>query len=531
MALENGEVSLDSAAISSVANGALADADEAALSQYVSFYLGDECFAFPMESVLEIIRVPDVVPVPMTSSALLGLANLRGVVLPLVDMREILALEGQSLNDTSRAIVVDCGRPIGLVVDRVSMVLSFPEGCIEDAASIKGEVKSNLLQGVAKNVHGHKLIQIFDVDLLIEKEFGDVNSVDAGIGIVHNAIIEKDIQEQEENLLQMVSLLLEGQEYAFQLADVREIVRVPDDINKVPLSDSSVLGLMSLRDHLLPLVSLRKILSMPDAPIEEHNRVLVVSVENENGEDSSIGILVDQMKEILRVSHDSIKPVPSIMSGDESSAAIQGVCRLGNGERIVSLVSAAALFGHPGLKKALKESQSEIGGSMMNKEIEKHAEADVEDEDEAQLVVFQLDNQDYGVAIEKVQEIIRVPERVEGVPQTPDYLQGVINLRGAVLPVVEMRLKLGFSQKTKDEQQRVLVLNIEGVTAGFIVDSVSEVLRLGKASIERSTTISNTRNELIDGIVNIENRNNMIQVVNVGEMLDKRDVSRFDTIN
>ena len=94
-----------------------------------------------------------------------------------------------------------------------------------------------------------------------------------------------------------------------------------------------------------------------------------------------------------------------------------------------------------------------------------------------QLVTFNLGNEEYAVDILKVQEINRMKE-ITRVPNSPGYVEGVINLRGKVIPVVSLRTRFGLMEKESDEQSRIMIMDIQGITMGLVVDSVSEVLRI-----------------------------------------------------
>ncbi len=102
---------------------------------------------------------------------------------------------------------------------------------------------------------------------------------------------------------------------------------------------------------------------------------------------------------------------------------------------------------------------------------------------EIQLVVFQLARETYGVDINQVQEIIRM-QAITEIPKTSAFIEGVINLRGRIIPVIDLhkRFKLPLIDTTSDT--RIMVVELEQMTVGMIVDSVSEVLRLSTASIE-----------------------------------------------
>lgn len=102
-------------------------------------------------------------------------------------------------------------------------------------------------------------------------------------------------------------------------------------------------------------------------------------------------------------------------------------------------------------------------------------------------LTFKLANEEYGLEILKVQEIIKMMD-ITRVPRTPEFVKGVINLRGKVIPVVDLRLKFGMQEKEITEKTCVIVVQIASddstVTIGTIVDEVSEVLDIDSAEIE-----------------------------------------------
>jgi len=102
---------------------------------------------------------------------------------------------------------------------------------------------------------------------------------------------------------------------------------------------------------------------------------------------------------------------------------------------------------------------------------------------EVQLVVFQLGGETYGVEINHVQEIIR-PQTITEIPRTPAFVEGVINLRGRIIPVLDMHKRFHLPAAEATNNTRIMVVELGEVTVGMIVDSVSEVLRLPADSIE-----------------------------------------------
>jgi purine-binding chemotaxis protein CheW len=103
--------------------------------------------------------------------------------------------------------------------------------------------------------------------------------------------------------------------------------------------------------------------------------------------------------------------------------------------------------------------------------------------EELQLVGFRVGKETYGVPIRSVHEIVRVPE-ITAVPDAPEHVEGVINLRGKIISVIDLRKRLGEAKTAPGRQNRVLVIEYQGRLAGLIVDSASEVLKLSIEQVE-----------------------------------------------
>ena len=102
---------------------------------------------------------------------------------------------------------------------------------------------------------------------------------------------------------------------------------------------------------------------------------------------------------------------------------------------------------------------------------------------EEQLVTFSLGTEEFGVDIMRVQEIIRIPP-ITRVPKAPSYVEGVINLRGNVIPVISLRSRFGMDRVDETDLSRIIVLQVQAKVFGIRVDAVTEVLRLDSEAIE-----------------------------------------------
>ena len=128
------------------------------------------------------------------------------------------------------------------------------------------------------------------------------------------------------------------------------------------------------------------------------------------------------------------------------------------------------------------------------------------DDELIQLVTFSIGDEEFGVDILKVQEIIRTME-ITKVPRAPEFVEGVINLRGKVIPIIDLRLRFGLQSKKHDKHTRIIVIEITNMIVGFVVDSVSEVLRITAGTVEPPPpVVAGLESEYIQGVGKLEDR-------------------------
>jgi len=144
-----------------------------------------------------------------------------------------------------------------------------------------------------------------------------------------------------------------------------------------------------------------------------------------------------------------------------------------------------------------------------------------------QLVSFFIGNEEFGVDILYVQEINRMSQ-VTKVPNSPDFVDGVINLRGRVIPVIDLRLRLGMPKKEPDKNTRIIVMEVTGKTVGFIVDSVNEVLRIPKNVTEAPPDLAvGVNSEFIKSVGKLEDR--LLILIDLEKILSKEENLELQT--
>ncbi len=138
---------------------------------------------------------------------------------------------------------------------------------------------------------------------------------------------------------------------------------------------------------------------------------------------------------------------------------------------------------------------------------------------EQQLVVFDLNDEAYGVDIGSVREIIRLQE-ITRVPRTPDFVEGVINLRGKVIPVVELRKRFSLPIQDRTKENRIVNVDIGGQEIGMVVDAVTEVLRISADAVEPPSSVITTADSgYLRGIAKIDER--LIILLDLDQVLSR----------
>ncbi|MFZ4498645.1 MAG: chemotaxis protein CheW [Burkholderiales bacterium] len=483
------------------------------LNQYVTFKVGGETFAAPMAPVQEIIRVPDAVRVPLAPTHLLGLANLRGHVLPIVSLRQIFNLPDVQNDELTRAVVIDLGTPMGFVVDCVTSVVSIEPDQLEPSDTLSEAGRSELISGVIKGVD-QDMIMLVDFAKLIERAFAEIHrATGATLGDAAHRPVDSGDEDLLSDEMQLVSFVVENQEYAIPIASVQEIVQAPEQVIQVPDGPEALVGIMTLRNRLLPLVSLRHLFALPERALSATDRVVVVNLN-----EVSVGLVMDRVSEVLRVPDGLVDEMPPIMArGGESD--ITAICRLGDGARLVSVIAPERLFdltvlNHIGESQAHAKEQDMAGVDTI----------DGGNADESQVVVFRLGAAEFGVPIDSVQEIVRVPEALTRVPKSPEFVEGVINLRGSVLAVIDQRRRFGLDSVERSDRQRIMVYLLNGTRTGFIVDSVAEVMKIPHSAIEESPRLSVEQAKLIRRVANLQQSKRLVMMIEPDQLLEADEI-------
>ena len=158
-------------------------------------------------------------------------------------------------------------------------------------------------------------------------------------------------------------------------------------------------------------------------------------------------------------------------------------------------------------------------------------EQDLHESDDSsliQLVTFKIGEEEFGVDILKVQEIIRMMP-ITKVPNAPPFVEGVLNLRGKVIPVIDMRKRFGLRAAERDSRTRIKVMDLQGQVVGFVVDAVSQVLRIKESTVEPPpAVVAGIGAEYMKGVGKLEDR--LLILLDLDKLLNPQDLGSLSNL-
>jgi len=583
--------------------------------QIVMFRIGKESFGAKIERVKEIIRYPSITTIPRAPDFLAGITNLRGQVLPVIDARVMLGIDIKDITESTRILVIDShNSQTGIIVDSVNGVISLEEATIEPPPpAIELEIDAKYVKNIIKRRNTDSLIMELDIDLITSFKTSQAKEHQESLfGSKEGSNLEEIKESVKES--QLVTFIISDEEYSFPIESVREVLRV-GYITEVPEVQPYVLGVLSVRDTLLPVIDIRKLFNLPSLAedikteldnfdrmhtvwlrditnalttgatltdelnlencdfgkwledfrtsseelarliqstrydhIELHRRVKEVNKDelNQLGERLSIdiekikdaietavkedqkilvveikglpvGFLVDRMQQVIRVSDKLIEPPPSVLA-TERTKNLKGILKLDEGKRLVLILDEEKLIDIREIEKIEKQDVT------LDEDTDREVSID-----EIQVITFRVGNEEFGIDIESVREINRL-DKITSIPRSPSFIKGIMNLRGNVIPVIDLRERFCLERTEYTEAKRVIIVEIGNKLTGLLVDSVSEVLRISKRDIESPPEIIETdvNMEFIRAIGKTNGGNRIILIIDVEKILNSEEKQELE---
>ncbi|TJZ78754.1 chemotaxis protein CheW [Chitiniphilus eburneus] len=413
---------------------------------WLVYRVGDLTLTSPLDQLAEVTRLPTLYPVPLAPPGMLGMINLRGRALAVLSMSALLGQLAVPPTPGSRLLVLYHGAQ-GVLVDAVHGVAEFEPAALQPADA---EQRAAGWAGLFAAQGEWPDLLVPDLARLAAASVRPARSAPT-----QAPADTPQTMEQAADLL--LAFALGDQEYAVPVAQVREVVAAPTELLVAPRMLPHMLGLMSSRGRLLPVLDARAALDAPDGTARQVLVLRVGAVE--------AGLLVDGATEVIDRAAGPVQPVPPLLVASGEMAEIDGILRLDDGRRLVSLLATAQLLNDPAL-------------AGLEHDMAEDDPASTQDDDALRVAVFSVGAAEFGIDVRQVLEIVAQPDRLTPAPRAPLGVIGVVNLHGVAVPVIDAQARLGFAP-TPRPRARILVLSgTDGARTGLLVDAVHDVLAL-----------------------------------------------------
>lgn len=466
--------------------------DSAARTPVLTFRVGRETAAVPAAAVAEVARLPRLTRVPYAPPALCGVASLRGRITPVVSAAALLGRDGQAAGGAARVIVLDLGEPVALAVDEVASLGSVEAG--------PGETGRLFL-------HEGDALRTLDLEQLLRDGFAATRRRPARRGPGAEAPRPRP-QAQAERERRLLGFEVDGQLFALPLETVEAVAAPPPGLAPVPGAEAADLGVVALRGRLLPVISAAVLLGLRQPASIAGQRLVAVRLGSHR-----LALAVDRLHAVLRLPESAVEPAPAVLNRGGGEASIDAVARLDGDRALAAVLSPERLFRQESVARLLAEAVQE------DDEVTEDAAAGSAES----ILVFRLGEEEYGLPLQVVEEVVRPPDRLAPLPRAPDFVLGVMSLRGEATPVIDQARRFGAAAQAGASGRRVLVARVGGLKAGFLVDGVSEILSLTPDQIDEASDLLSDARGAFDRVATLEGGARVILLVDPKALLDRAE--------
>ncbi len=468
--------------------------------RYVTFNVGEEIFGVDIMCVESIIPLQDVTTVPRTPEYFLGIINLRGEVISIVDMRKRFGLGSQEPTaDTRVVVILTNGILIGMIVDRINAIESLVPGSIQAAPPLAALEQKKFISGSFKLASNKILLILFHEKLIDEKNF----IIDQDIKF-NQEVIETQIEKKEDWVreIPLVSFKIGKEHYTIESGHVEEIIFLPE-VTAVPDMDDIVEGIFYLRESVVPIIRLGERIGLGPVRATEDSQVIILKSSLFG---IKIGLIVDDISEIFFIKEDELVNAP-ININKTQSEHLKGVFKYKREAEnlIIMLLNLEKLFS--------EEDQDRL------KELDQISKQEEQEKREIEtamgILEFMIAEERYAIRVAQTNEIIRNTVTVP-VPKSPQFIKGIINLRGDVISIVDLSLLVDKKRRELTKDGRILIVNSENETAGLMVEKVIGIRKVMLSSFEPpSDLLKQKGNIFIEGIGKMEDSGEIVVLMDI----------------
>ncbi len=424
-----------------------------------SFYLSNSEFAISVSYVQEVVNAPPLyTSIPLAPSYLKGLFNLRGTIVPVIDLTELLSIKNSQTNEIQKIAIIELnGACVGLLFNKTGEVFKNNE---DERSDFEITNLNSVVSGVFKKDFGKRIVQILDVAKLFKLQNIPKDTS-------QSRLVRENQRKKRGHKKQCISFVVGPAKCALPISDIQEIVKV-EKVSESALGFGDCIGTIDLRGTTVPVIDFSALLEYrkvdrSDTATQGDRRIVVMRLENEH-----FGLMVDSIDSIVSFFPDELLTFPIIEQkrGDMFLGCITGygtsdIILLDHQKILTNIEVNEITRGHSKIYQAKdydKNKMKSKGGSRRT------------------YITFKVDCS-YAVAINEVKEIIDYPTNLLQPPGIKKHVRGVLNLRGELVTIVDARSM--YYDKLQTDQihsQKVLIFKKDNYHFGLVVDSVESII-------------------------------------------------------
>ncbi len=431
-----------------------------------SFFLNDSEFALPVTTIQEVINPPAAyTALPLAPAYVLGLLNLRGMIIPVVDLKKLLKMPAGSTHQKITILKLN-GHCIGLLFDRTGEI--FPSLSEERSEFVDEAGELAVISGAFKKDQGRRLIQILAADALFVLKH-----------LPHPKAQPPQKTQLRGQRQQCISFQVGGALCAIKIDQIQEILKL-EKINESIISVAYCLGSIDSRGTTVPVVDFAAFLGYPKTELEtitttttaapppphatgalDDRRIIVMCLQDER-----FGILVQRVENLVSFYPPDLKPFP-LLSADHAKI-FSGLITLPEKEDLL-LLEHEQIFSRQEIQD-MTHGHSRIYQAKNSQNLKQSTK-----EQRRTFITFTVETP-FAISIHEVKEIIQPPTVLLHPPGLPPHCQGILNLRGELVTLIAGRALLGYPPAIHTSPSKVLIFKKGDLHFGLIVDSVEAIV-------------------------------------------------------
>ncbi len=439
--------------------------DPSSLEIYGSFFLKENEFAINVLHIQEVINQPEkYTHLPLAPIYLMGILNLRGTIIPVVDLRILLNIKSSDIKDNKDkkiAIVELNDTCIGLLFDQTGEIFRSHD---DEKCKFNDPANESVIKGIFKKDEGKRLIQIVDIYVLFGlKQLPRELSLD-------ETNRHRNFKRNSKPRKQCVSFLVGPARCGFEIKDIQEILKV-EKISNTALSVGFCLGAINLRGATVPVIDFSMLLGYNEIKIfeeknNENKKIIVLRLDAE-----LFGILVESVESIVTYFEDDVKVLP--MMNSFRKEMFTGCISVENKEDIL-------LLNYKNILSNIEINEITHGHSLIYNASKTlmATKKNLTNGKKRTFVTFTVENP-FAIPICEIKEIIDLPSKLLLPPGLPVHCKGVLNLRNELVTIIDTRelYKILEGRKTFF-QPKVLIFKTNQSHFGLVVDSVDAIISI-----------------------------------------------------